>query len=1230
MELFAEKLTNNKFLILIALGLVEIIGFIILFVSYKSLYLNVFEETKVISLNKTLEIAYSFYNVFSIYINRYIQDVKLIGRHMSFLSNKEININSHYYQKIKNNSDKNFIKGTLENLESNDIIEQIYIDNNFSYFNVYAEKYINNADIKVNILNELMNKTKHPELNSIAFINQNGKIEGESEMIAKYLISILKTNILKRFIVEGEQFEIKNYILINKDALYIYPPKPLSRTLIYPMINKYKNIKNNNNSDFFGKYIYDYLINNIPKISNDSMIANISFVNVDKDYIEGALCLNIPFNKQFDYFDSIICIEVNLTKMFGDELFEEKEGFSAMFIIDIEGYIRPLYSDKKRIFDDIKTILNHKEKYQKYPLYNKTYNLFYFLYNDLLTQPDLLDKYNISLDNIYKEYQIIHNTTLNYMNNFDNKSKYKYFEVEKTSCKSDIYYNGKKCNKDNFLIVLQALKFESFYVNKNFVDVRLQSNSNTMPIIYSMCIINNNNKYMEWKFNKIIIIKIVKLFLFYFIASMCVVYLFFIFIQIFFESKYDLINKLLQIIRDGSFFELKDKDEILQKKEEMTIEPNNKEMAEIKNLFDYMAKTMMLKLNFDQNEIFFNKNNTTNNIEKIDKANKNQITNNNNNKNNIDTLNEYTDLINNIINNEIRLMFSFIISYGHFRKKLYKLSENEFKNLVIEMNIYQNKISNKNENNDSKLKDSISRCSKISYLNEYSLTNELSETTLPIIKAKLMAQKIFYLYAMCIYNQEKIKSNNENNKKYNKENAKQRYEEAIKYFVECKNISILLGTDTIRQIFSLIMISKCYIELKNYKESMINLNEALLLYTDLQKTFKDKPYFNPKIMLFAENYIFQNIMLSFAQVTFSFNKYPQSCWILMKMIETSPFIFNNIHYQSCFLLSSCLNQIENSFSFSRQVDKYKKRMNKIFSRINIRLINKEKFAYKESRNNTSINYMSNPSATNTQTQLNAMSISVDNCGNSSNLKKLNRLNNKELYTNKISISISSFNQFARNRVKYITLCMSEKLLQEINAIELKDVIIKFFKKCFSNGIEDDKFGYIQFSLNGKKTISIKSDSLDIFLQKLETNKMAFKINEAFNKNNNEIQFMEFSNLFLSIIKSHKQANFEDRGDQIIIIFINTSDIRFNGRKECVDTINELNNNNYTVIIFTYDIEIDADKIMGIYNFVYGLNDGHFFQVKNYQQIKQVLMNFGVKDSQEKFKNYNYEITDFML
>ena len=67
-----------------------------------------------------------------------------------------------------------------------------------------------------------------------------------------------------------------------------------------------------------------------------------------------------------------------------------------------------------------------------------------------------------------------------------------------------------------------------------------------------------------------------------------------------------------------------------------------------------------------------------------------------------------------------------------------------------------------------------------------------------------------------------------------------------------------------------------------------------------------------------------------------------------------------------------------------------------------------------------------------------------------------------------------------------------------------------------------------------------------------------------------------------------------------------------------------------MILFTYDVEIEEEKIEGIYSFVYGLNDGHFFKIKNYQQIKQVLMNFSVKNSQEKFNSYNYEITDYML
>ena len=190
------------------------------------------------------------------------------------------------------------------------------------------------------------------------------------------------------------------------------------------------------------------------------------------------------------------------------------------------------------------------------------------------------------------------------------------------------------------------------------------------------------------------------------------------------------------------------------------------------------------------------------------------------------------------------------------------------------------------------------------------------------------------------------------------------------------------------------------------------------------------------------------------------------------------------------------------------------------------------------------------------------------------------------------------------------------------------LLLKYFKKCFSNSTDEDKFAFIQFSYNGKKTITIKAESFDLFLQKLESNKGAFQLNENYNKTSNEVQFMEFSNLFISIINS--QQNFDNKNDNIIILFINTEDIRFNDKKECVDTINDLNRNNYTLIIFTYDTFISNEKIMSIHSFMCGLNDGHFFQIKNYQQIKQVLMNFSNKYSQEKFVNYDYEITDYML
>ena len=67
------------------------------------------------------------------------------------------------------------------------------------------------------------------------------------------------------------------------------------------------------------------------------------------------------------------------------------------------------------------------------------------------------------------------------------------------------------------------------------------------------------------------------------------------------------------------------------------------------------------------------------------------------------------------------------------------------------------------------------------------------------------------------------------------------------------------------------MISKSYVQLNDYKNAIQNINEALSLYFEFSKTFKDyhSKYYNPRAMLFIESNIFHNILFTFSRI-FSF------------------------------------------------------------------------------------------------------------------------------------------------------------------------------------------------------------------------------------------------------------------------------------------------------------------------------------------------------------------------
>ena len=173
--------------------------------------------------------------------------------------------------------------------------------------------------------------------------------------------------------------------------------------------------------------------------------------------------------------------------------------------------------------------------------------------------------------------------------------------------------------------------------------------------------------------------------------------------------------------------------------------------------------------------------------------------------------------------------------------------------------------------------------------------------------------------------------------------------------------------------------------------------------------------------------------------------------------------------------------------------------------------------------------------------------------------------------------------------------------------------------------ESDKFSFIQFANNGKKTVYFKMEQLDYFLLKIQKTKSTFELADSFTPNSN-IPFMELYNIFDSIIKNYPSTE-DNETDNIIIMFINSDDIRFTSINECLNIVDKLNKKNTSVFLLTYDDEIKKDKINNIQSFLDGLFEGYFFQIKNYQQLKQIFINISTIKYQSNFFGYDYNCLD---
>ena len=1211
--------------------------FYISFTSNKIFNQN-YDETLKRSEDKALEVTKNIKMFTTNFLMNFVTKLKIIARYTLLYNGKNStnyeNIINKNFKLYHNNMEKmkQIIKANMTNLFMNPEFYRIYKQtgqlnelgiptesSTLNYIQYYSQIIGNEID-KNMILNKLFRE--HNELNYIShhYFGNNKSYDITEDLekvsILKNILMILKTIYIQRLITKKSGMDIIRFLIFNENELFIYPPEDYRKINLVQFRTVFPDSKcqyTNLNLSDYPSCVYDHIINvNFPSKKNYVLILREAILY---QIVSGAICIKFAFNKE-EPDKSFICIELDLSSLLNAINLSNAKNFEfglfhplslKVSIFDFKD-IFIVFDNRKDLYFELFDVFNSSETTPYAYILNKSdttrlakyFSLYHFLYfyttKLIIEHPEL----NLNISRLEEEYIFVRDKLFEIEQEFKNDDKKEIFPFtfNKTICRKKLLSNDFECIIDEFKMMIMPLTINVNQLNEDFIETGEICSDHYDLFIYS--IISTNPKTNKENINTILRIKIIRITCFYFFISFIIFCFFILFINIISEYSFESVE---DIIKDINQIEIDDiKREMNDLKENKNFMANN-EMNNLKNIYEIMRKSLIIKKSFSK-ELFLREHHL-----------------------------EFYNLIQDIKKKNIKEICNSFIAFFHFENDIYNISEKEFKSTINFIQDNENKLKSGETNEyDDKLKDAIKRSSTVSYLNEYSTFENIDENMMDIIYLKIFKQRFIYLYAMTKFKLgSEINSGhhspnnpgaaNKNKIKKIKEKKMNYFKDAIKYFQECHNINALLGINQIKNIYSLIMISKCYIQLNDYKNAIISINEALSLFFKFSKTFKDyhSKNYNPKVMLFVESNIFHYILFTMSRLCNTFNKPCVSNWIILKIFETSPFIFNNIHYHSCVNLinffdrnKTKMNKYEPNFyknaNLMKEFDKIKKSLIKINSRLYIKNSNN-----KDKRTNTK-KIGDNDYSTSNKTPTISESI-TDRSKISSNLKKEN-------ITSKISQAFMNKN---RKLNKILTLCLSEKILEKLNGQEFKDVLIKYFQKYFISN-ENDKFSFIQFANNGKKTVSIKLEPLNNFLLKFQKTKGSFELTDSF-KPNKEFIFMELYNILDSIIKNYPQT---EETDNIIMLFIDSEDIRFTTVVDCLNIVDDLNKKNASVYFLSFEPEIKEEKVNNIQSFLNGLIEGYFFHIKNYQQLKQIFINISTIKYQTNFFGYDFQIFDHTL
>ncbi len=1147
------EILSKLFLYYLLLSIItELSTTLYIFISHSKILLDTIDKVKNESFTKLTNLNLQISNSLIENINRLTEEMVFIGKHLQLMdySNLEnspkINNESEFYNSYGN---------CIINVNTTDFLSieyfSKYVDSNgkMLYKEILLEFYEAYSEIIDDFLElEIMNY--------IGFFGNSTNISKENEIKICYLISLFKSLYIRDFIVERDHAQHLRWFLYTENDYFIFPVQLPNQSFLYSIYNCDNNI--------FPSCL-DFL-----KTTNEVMFMNFY------PYLQNigfSVCLSIPFDN-----DTIVCSEFEFQNYLKQYSFKGSDDVNNFLL-----YEQNFDNSKEKYYvfhysrNDF--IINNFFINTSYPITDiRKMKLFNIIYYDIYSNEDFRNFINTT--KVEEEYELIRETINENIDNLKNKFLNNFtndafsFIFNKTYCKYKIYNINIICQNTSIQIIISPIYLKKVNITSSYFLTDLISRE---IIFYSISLARIPDNDWEFIFKMIMGYKIKKGCFYFLIFSISIIFASSMICRIIVEhilSTLSKIKKELELFNEGEVIgdienlDMKNIDSIEKFQENyfkiiftQNYEHKTKDMKILGDIFNSMKKVIALKkIIASGQEISCYKE-------------------------------EFLEFIQSIKEDDARNVCYLVLAYSHLRNKNYQITKRELKYLLDYLRKKENKLTSELGENQYELKDIIQRYSDVSYINDYTTFKKLNESILPLIKTRLLKQRILYLYAMCNYSEVKeIKDNPVYSAKVKSiQNLNEKdLQESIFAFLEAQKINKNLGMNPIREIYCLVMVGKSSAYQKDYKKAISYLNEALILFMDLIKLFKDQKNknFESRIMLFIFNHVFQEIMMTIAQSARLAEKPYAVGWIILQIFNTSPFLIETIHNEASKLLISSLRYIEKNKKKLEIVPKLKKFYYKQLSRINFRL----KVTSKEERNSVF-----------------------------SSIRKFSSLfMNSAVATQ--SMHIVSQNN-VRNVRKEITICVSEKTIEKECGVELKDVIVKYLQKFFENN-DRDTFSFVQFAKNGKIPIHFKPQKLSHLINKIQTNKDAFEIKETtFSNNKNE--FLELFKILETII-NQSNRDVLDISDNIILLFISADDIRFTSKEECINIIHELNENNFSLFIFVDDREISDTKIKNIKMFISGLFEGYFIYFKNYAIIKQVLTNIATLNKQDGFFNFNYE------